>query len=379
MSLDKRKLSIITFSHIVTDSYAAFIPLAVPVLIEKYNFSVALAGSLGVILSLSTNFPQIFFGYIYDRTGKYLIFLAPLLSALFVGTAVLMPTYSLMVLFLIIGGIGIAMFHPEATHIAKRSQKEKGSLAMSIFLAGGTGGYAVGGFLAAILIKLFGLPGLGLSVILGFVSSYVLWTNKNILAEQKKKVVHFATAGDIKEVNNFRQFLLLFSIVTIIVSLSSAVGMYLPAYLKQRGMDITVAGLSFMCYILPGSLGGIVVGRYFVKYNAKLIIILTQLFSVLFLYLMLFFPAPYFLLFIPFAGACQLSSFPMLVSQSYVFLPKNKGVAAASIIGLTWGLASVLIFITGLLSDYGGSISYAFKIISILPVFAVILLVKLKI
>jgi len=379
MSLDKRKLSIITLTHIVTDSYTAFIPLAVPVLIEKYNFSVALAGSLGVILSLSTNLPQPFFGYIFDKTKRYLIFLAPLLSSLFVGTAVLMPNYGLMVLFLIIGGIGVAMFHPEATHIAKNSQKSKGSLAMSIFLAGGTGGYAFGGFIAAILIKLFGLYGLAFSVIFGVYASYILLVNKKILVEQKEETVHAVRKEDLKEVNSLPQFLLLFFIVTIIVSLSSTIGMYLPAYLKQKGMDITVAGLSFMCYILPGSLGGIVVGRYFTKYNAKLLIILTQILSVVFLYAMLYFPSPYFLLVIPFAGACQLSSFPMLVSQSYTFLPKNKGVAAGSIIGLTWGLASILIFITGLLSDYGGSISYAFKIISILPVFAVLLLLKLKI
>ena len=348
-------------------------------LIEKYNFSVALAGSLGVILSISANFPQPFFGFIYDKTKKYLIYLAPLLSALFVGTAVLMPSYWLMVLFIIIGGIGVAMFHPEATHIAKRSEEGKGTLAMSIFLAGGTGGYAVGGFIAAILIKLFGLSGLLISVIFGVIASYVLLKNKKILAEQKEDAVHSVTKDDIKEVNRVPQFLLMFSIVTIIVSVSSAIGMYLPAYLKQRGMDITIAGLSFMFYILPGSLGGIIVGKYFTKYKPKVILILTQIFSVVFLSAVLYLPSPYFLIFIPFAGACQLSSFPMLVSQSYVFLPKNKGVAAGSIIGLTWGLASILIFITGLLSDYGGSIGYAFKIISVLPLFAGILILKLKI
>ncbi|MFH1074453.1 MAG: MFS transporter, partial [Candidatus Firestonebacteria bacterium] len=161
--------------------------------------------------------------------------------------------------------------------------------------------------------------------------------------------------------------------------LSASVGMYLPTYLKQRGIGITVSGLSFMLYIIPGSLSGILAGKYLSKYNAKLIIILTQLFSIAFLYAVLFCPFPYFLVFIPFAGACQLSSFPMLVSHSYTFLPKNKGVAAGSIIGLTWGLSSILIFITGLLSDAGGSISYAYKVISVLPVFAIVLLLKLKI
>ncbi|MFH1074651.1 MAG: MFS transporter, partial [Candidatus Firestonebacteria bacterium] len=220
MNLDRRKLSIITLTHIITDSYTAFIPLAVPFLIEKYNFSVALAGSLGVILSLSTNLPQPFFGHIYDKAKGYLIYLSPLLSALFVGTAVLMPSYGLMVLFLIIGGIGVAMFHPEATHIAKNLDKNKGSLAISIFLAGGTGGYAIGGFIAAILIKFFGLPGLAFSVLFGIIASYVLFVNKKFLMEQKEATHHSLSANDLKEINSVPQFILIFCIVTIIVSLS---------------------------------------------------------------------------------------------------------------------------------------------------------------
>ncbi|MEI6846349.1 MAG: MFS transporter, partial [Candidatus Firestonebacteria bacterium] len=215
--------------------------------------------------------------------------------------------------------------------------------------------------------------------VFGVAASYILYINKKNLAEKIEPAPQINIAGETREVNRVPQFLLVFLLVTMIVSLNSTVAMYLPAYLKQKGLDITVAGLAFMFYIIPGSLGGIVVGKYFSKQDPKKVIIITQLLTAVFLYAVLFTPAPYFLLFIPFAGACQLSAFPLLVSHSYTLLPKNKGFAAGSIMGLTWGFSSILIFITGLLSDLGGSIGYAYKIVSILPVFAAVLCLKLDI
>ena len=88
MNLNVKKLTLITLTHIINDSYTGFIPMVIPVLISR-GYSVALAGSLGMILTLATNFPQPLFGLLYDKTKKYLIFLAPLFSAVFIGTAAL--------------------------------------------------------------------------------------------------------------------------------------------------------------------------------------------------------------------------------------------------------------------------------------------------
>ena len=378
MALNLRKLTLITLAHIINDSYTGFIPIVIPVLIEK-GYSVSLAGSLGMILTLSTNFPQPLFGLLYDRTKKYLIFLAPLFSAVFLGTAALMPSYFLTVLFLVIGGLGVALFHPEATHIAKSSEKGNSNFAVSVFLAGGTGGYALGGLIAGVLIWAFGLNGLLLTVIFGIVASYSLYTNREFLVETEKNMRHSTVSEEIKEANRIPEFILIFTIVTIIVSVQSTVGMFLPSYLKQNGRGIIYSAFSFILFVVPGSLGGILAGNLAKKYSIKKLVIISQLLAVGLLYAFVFTPYPYFIVFIPLAGMALLSAFPLLVNQSYVYLPRNKGVAGGSIIGLAWGLASVLIFITGLLSDLGGSIAFAYKIIFALPLLACFLLLKLKI
>ncbi len=378
MSLNKRKLTLITLSHIVNDSYPAFIPMVIPILMER-GYSVSLAGSLGMILTFSTNFPQPLFGLLYDKTKKYLIFLAPLFSAIFIGTAALMPSYFLIALFLVIGGLGVSLFHPEATHIARSAERGNSNLALSIFLAGGTGGYALGGLVAGILIWLFGIKGLLFTLIFGILASYALYKNRSFLVETEKEVSSPSVALELKEVNRIPEFLLIFAIVTIIVSVHSTVGMFLPSYLKQKGLNMAFGAFSFILFVLPGSLGGIAAGSLAKKFSIKKLILVSQLLAVGFLYAFVYTPYPYFLIFIPLAGGALLFSFPLLVNQSYLYLPKNKGVAGGSIIGLAWGLASVLILITGALSDLGGSIAFAYKIIFFLPLLACLLLLKLKI
>jgi len=379
MNLNVKKLTLITLTHIINDSYTGFIPMVIPVLISR-GYSVALAGSLGMILTLATNFPQPLFGLLYDKTKKYLIFLAPLFSAVFIGTAALMPSYFLIALFLVTGGLGVALFHPEATHIARSTESGNSNFAVSIFLAGGTGGYAAGGLAAGLLIWGFGLKGLLFTVIFGILASYYLYKHRAFLSGAEGMDSGAPPVlRNIKEVNRIPEFLLIFSIVTIIVSVQATTAMFLPAYLKQKGISIVFSAIAFILFTVPGSLGGIAAGKLAKRFSLKKLILVSQLLAVALLYAFVFTPYPYFIIFIPLAGCALLSSFPLLVNQSYTYLPENKGVAGGSIIGLTWGLASVLILLTGALADLGGSLAYAYKIIFALPLIACLLLLKLKI
>ena len=75
MKINYKNLSLITASHIITDSFGGILPLMIPYFVMKRGFSQVLAGSLLAVLSITQNFPQPFIGYYYDRTKKYLILL----------------------------------------------------------------------------------------------------------------------------------------------------------------------------------------------------------------------------------------------------------------------------------------------------------------
>jgi hypothetical protein len=70
------------------------------------------------------------------------------------------------------------MFHPQANHIARSVSLDEKELSVSIFLAGGTGGYALGGLSGAVVLHYFGMEGLPYLVILGVIMSWFLFTAK---------------------------------------------------------------------------------------------------------------------------------------------------------------------------------------------------------
>jgi len=85
------KVALIALGHLAHDTYPAFLAPLLPLLTTKLGLSLALAGSLGSFLRLSS-VAQPFLGYLADRTNvRLFIILAPactgiLMSALGPGT-----------------------------------------------------------------------------------------------------------------------------------------------------------------------------------------------------------------------------------------------------------------------------------------------------
>ena len=70
------------------------------------------------------------------------------------------PSYVLILLFcVILSGIGVAAFHPEAARFANYVSGSRRARGMSFFSVGGNAGFALGPALTTPLVLVFGLPG----------------------------------------------------------------------------------------------------------------------------------------------------------------------------------------------------------------------------
>ncbi len=359
MPIQRKKLSLITLSHTVTDFYPGFVPVMLPVLVTQYGFSLSSAATLVSILGISCNFTQPLFGYLFDKKKYYLLFLAPLVTALFLSAMPLTTNYFLMVLFLLIGGAGVGMFHPEAAHIARNCSSAKRELSLSVFLGGGTAGYALGACSGGVVIDAWGVKALSIFALFGFLISLILWVNRKEMRSVHDKGKPSSEHSD-KTENNIPAFIAIFSVVTAVVSVHAVIAAYLPLFLMERGYSVSAGGFALLLYIVPGSLAGIWAGRLALHYSPRLLVSLSLLASFFFLVLFLSLPDPFFLLCIPFAGAMSLFAFPLLVHDAYAHLPEKSGFVGGSVIGLSWGGACFVVLGTGILADISDSLTLSF-------------------
>ena len=69
------------------------------------------------------------------------------------------PSYPLILLCVVLSGIGVAAFHPEAARFANYVSGSGRARGMSFFSVGGNAGFALGPAVTTPLVLLFGLPG----------------------------------------------------------------------------------------------------------------------------------------------------------------------------------------------------------------------------
>ncbi len=142
-------LVLVAAAHGLNDLYTAFLPPLLPAIIQKFGLSYTAAGFLQSTLSLSTSLAQPLFGYAADRTGRVpFIALGPLVTAVALSLVGAAPSYGLLMVLLVIGGVSTALFHPQASSVIPQLAHSRAGMAMAVFIAGGTFGYAVGPFYA---------------------------------------------------------------------------------------------------------------------------------------------------------------------------------------------------------------------------------------
>jgi FSR family fosmidomycin resistance protein-like MFS transporter len=169
--------AVIAVSHGVIDAYAAFLHPLLPRIMEKLGLSITLAAALSMSLFIAVSVLQPPLGYLADRYGRRPYAVAgPLLAGVFFSLIGVAPTFWVLMLFLVLGGLGASTFHPPAASIAARAGEGRGSgLRFSIFSFGGAVGFALGPLIAVGMVAALGFEGLWVAMVPGVIMGVVLW------------------------------------------------------------------------------------------------------------------------------------------------------------------------------------------------------------
>ena len=143
----------LSLAHLLNDLIQSMIPAIYPLLKESYQLSFSQIGGITLAFQVTSSLLQPMIGYVADRRPWPYAMVAGMAATLtgLVGLAIA-SSYPMILLAAALVGLGSAVFHPEATRMARHAAASQQGLGQGIFQIGGHVGYAVGPLLAAALV-----------------------------------------------------------------------------------------------------------------------------------------------------------------------------------------------------------------------------------
>ncbi len=146
-------LAAVCLAHLINDILQSLIPAVYPILKDSYHLDFGQIGLITLASQLTASLLQPLVGLYTDHRPTHFALPAGMASST-AGLILLSraPGFSAILLAVGLIGVGSAVFHPEASRIARMASGGRHGLAQSLFALGGTGGSSLGPLLAAFMV-----------------------------------------------------------------------------------------------------------------------------------------------------------------------------------------------------------------------------------
>ena len=365
-----RRTSLLFLGHFINDGYGGFFAPLLPLLIDRLDLSLAMAGLMGTTRILINSFTQPVFGHIVDRTDRpLLVAVGPVLTICAMSLIGMVTTSAQLFLVLIVGGIGTALFHPAAAVLVggAKGARNSGSL-MAFFSSGGTMGAAAAPVLIIPFIAAYGSARTPLLIIPGLavVLVFVLFLRDNLPLREEK------SQEKMRIKNIPRPLAVLWGIIVLRGMAGVAFSDFLAVLVTEKGGSHLVGGAAISTFLITGALGGLLAGRLSDRFGRKVVIFTTILLASPFLLLFLRGPTWFMLPSLALAGLFLFSSTPVGIVAAQEILPGKSGLVSGLVMGMAWGVAGLTLMPVGFLADRYGLVS-VMTWIALIPLAAAIL------
>src|SRR5918995_1343287 len=146
-------LGALSVAHLLNDLIQSMIPAIYPVIKDTYDLDFARIGLITLAFQVTSSILQPVLGYLTDRRPWPYAMVAGMGATLLglLGLSVA-ASYGTVLVSAALVGLGSAVFHPEATRMARHAAAGRQGLAQGVFQIGGHAGYAIGPLLAAAVV-----------------------------------------------------------------------------------------------------------------------------------------------------------------------------------------------------------------------------------
>ncbi len=355
--LDRRGIGVLAFGHMTVDSCQGMVPALMPFLISGRGYSYAQAGSLMLFSSLGSSLLQPLLGIFSDRIrATWLMWAGALVAAIGMGSSGFMSTYLQTGVALMVGSVGIAMFHPEAVRYANYVSRASGlrGTGMSLFAVGGTSGWALGPLLLTGAVLAVGLRGTALVAVLPLAATVLLLVNHGYLERFRPDAV--IEAHDTREgVNRWGVFTLAAGSACTRTGLQFGLQAFVPLYI-WKVLDSTegLGNASASVLMVFGAAGTLLGGRLADRIGFRPVVVRSLGATVPLVLAITVTPlAGVFALMALIGFTMEMNFYPLVVIAQEA-LPRQVGFASGVILGLSIGVGAGITALLGVLADAQG-------------------------
>ncbi|MFZ1339054.1 MAG: MFS transporter [Paracoccaceae bacterium] len=363
----------VALGHFLNDLMQSLIPAAYPLLKDNLSLTFTQIGLITFVFQGTASILQPLVGLYTDRrplpyamaggmasTGSGLVLLAHTQS------------FGMILVSVALVGLGSAIFHPEASRIARLAAGMRPGFAQSVFQVGGNTGSALGPLAAAFVvlqrgqvsIEWFAVVALAGMVVLYAVGRwYVAAGAQRALARKSRARSSAPMPPSVVRKGMALLILLMVSKFVYSVSLSSYYTFYL---IEQFGLTKSGANLCLFIFLAAVAAGTIIGGPIGDRIGRRRVI-LWSILGILPLTLALpWLPLVPTVIVAALAGMVLASAFPAMVVYGQDLLPHSTGMVAGLLFGLAFGIAAFGAAGLGVLADMWGIVA-VYKLCSVLP------------
>ena len=364
----------LSLSHLLNDTIQSLIPAIYPVLKDSFRLSYAQIGTITFVFQMTGSLLQPVVGFYTDRRPKPYS-LAVGMGVTLIGLVLLSQAGTFPHILLAAGlvGMGSAVFHPEASRVARLASGGRHGFAQSLFQVGGNLGSSFGPLLAALVVVPHGQGSIlwfsGIALLGIFVLSKVGGWYGRHLAERRAKGAESHREPRValsrgRVVGALAVLVvLMFSKFIYLVSLSN----YYTFYLIDRfGLSVSHAQYALFGFLFAVAAGPIIGGPVGDRIGRKRVIWISILGVAPFSLLLPYASLPATIALTVCIGVVLASAFPAILVYAQELVPGNVGLIAGLFFGLAFGMAGIGAALLGRLADHT-SIGFVFKVCAWLP------------
>jgi FSR family fosmidomycin resistance protein-like MFS transporter len=345
---DTKAIFGISTGHFIHDSYTGFFAPMLPLLIEKFGLSLAIAGSLTFFLQVPSLLNPLI-GYLDDRFNlKYGLILAPAVTGTLMSILGILPDVLSLCFILLIAGFSVAVFHATAPPIVGRVSGNFIGRGMSIFMAGGELGRTVGPLLFISAISIWTIEDLYRIAAFGWLISAVLLTQMKRVRRSESPPL-----GLLSLLSAANRLILPVFIILIGRSfLISSITVFLPTLMVREGATLMLAAGALSVYELAGVVGALTSGTLSDRYGRRLLLFIGLTASSILIMLLAYAPGWLLVPTLLLLGFSTLSCQPVMLAVIQDQIPGHRAMANGFYLAMSFVMRPAAAVIIGFIGDW---------------------------